>query len=134
MILYNLKTDKSKYRITKFNDELEPESVYLVDHEVCECPAGVRDTCRHRKMLPAMIERVDTAWFYCFDTQEWFDPTGDAGRFKDIFGGPALNQDCLLLLCKTQSLCILNGCAKGGAQAPADEAHSPSEPAIRRLR
>lgn len=85
MILYNIKSDDSpngsnvvSYRITKFDEDLNPESSYLVSPIVCECPAGVRDTCRHRKMLPLMLDRVDTAWFYCFDDKQWYDPTGQA--------------------------------------------------------
>lgn len=84
MILYNLKSETShanviSYRITKFDDDLNPESSYLVHHEVCECPAGTRNTCRHRQMLPLMLDRVDSSWFYCFDDKQWYDPTGEAG-------------------------------------------------------
>lgn len=111
MILYNLKSEIShanviSYRITKFDEDLNPESSYIVHNEVCECPAGIRDTCRHRKMLPIMLPRVDSVWFYCFDDGKWYDPTGDAIAPANEFVDPA----------------------------SADEASSASEPEIRRLR
>lgn len=68
MILYNCKHDGVEYRITKFVDG-NPESSYLCTHSECECPAGPRDTCRHRQMLPHMLqcEIVNTHWFYNFN-------------------------------------------------------------------
>lgn len=90
MILYNLKTDKGaaaygteQYTITKFDDELNVESSYLVTRTGCLCPQGHKDTCRHRKMLPLMVDRADSAWFYCFDDKQWYDPTGEA-RFEQV--------------------------------------------------
>jgi hypothetical protein len=77
MILYNLKTDGiNLFRITKFDDDMNMESSYLVGHTVCECPQGHKPTCRHRKMLPLMLDRIDTPWFYCFDDGLWYDPLG----------------------------------------------------------
>lgn len=68
MILYNCHTDGDEYRITKFIDG-NPESSYLLSHAECQCPAGSRPTCRHRQMLPHMIQCdvVNTHWFYNFD-------------------------------------------------------------------
>ena len=53
--LYNLHTDGDQYRITKFVDG-NPESSYLLSHQECQCPAGHRATCRHRQMLPSMLD------------------------------------------------------------------------------
>lgn len=86
MTLYNLRTDPAGFRVTKFDDDLEVESSYLMDFDptepgspvICECPAGIRPTCRHRQMLPTLLERLDTAWFLDHETQEWVDPTGQA--------------------------------------------------------
>lgn len=85
LTLYNLKGDsaaasygKKQYIITKFDGDLNIESTYLVSHNDCTCPAGVRDTCRHRQMLPLMLDRINSAWFYCFDDKQWYDPTGEA--------------------------------------------------------
>ena len=37
------------------------------------CPAGVRPTCRHRKMLPLFManDAIDTNKFYCYETHQW---------------------------------------------------------------
>ena len=73
MTLYNIKSTSSGYRITKFDNDLNPESSYLVSLSECECPQGSRPTCRHRKMLPGFIDkwRVDTNWFYDYERQSW---------------------------------------------------------------
>ena len=87
MTFYNLRSNPPgdlPYQIIKFDDALNPESVYNVGKTVCECPAGVRLTCRHRQMLPKLIERVDTAWFLCFETMEWEDPTGNAAEHDEV--------------------------------------------------
>lgn len=66
--LYNCHHDGDQYRITKFVDG-NPESSYLCTHSECECPAGHRQTCRHRQMLPVMLERnlINTPWFLAWD-------------------------------------------------------------------
>lgn len=73
MILYSAKSTidvegHSATRITKFVDG-EVESSYLTTPANCDCPAGVRPTCRHRQMLPHMIQCdiINTNWFYNFD-------------------------------------------------------------------
>lgn len=55
MTTYNCKHSGDQYQITKFNRHGEVESSYLCDHVSCQCPAGVRDTCRHRLMLPTFL-------------------------------------------------------------------------------
>lgn len=71
-ILYNCHSDSSGYRITKFNDG-EVESSYICSTDACECPAGVRTTCRHRQMLPLFIDRgaVDSFWFLDWQRKGW---------------------------------------------------------------
>lgn len=71
--LYNCHHDGDQYRITKFNELGEPESSYLCTTDECDCPAGVRPTCRHRQMLPKFLAReaVDSYWFYDFDRGGW---------------------------------------------------------------
>lgn len=81
MTFYNLRSNPSgelPYTVTKFADDLEVESSYAVGRTVCECPAGHRPSCRHRDMLHILTTRVDTAWFWCFETKRWEDPTGQA--------------------------------------------------------
>jgi len=69
--LYNLKTDGDEYRITKFDNQLNVESSYLLSLSECECPAGSRPTCRHRQMLPEMLayDMANTGMFYDFETK-----------------------------------------------------------------
>ncbi len=55
MILYNCKSIPPHYRITKFDDDMNPIGSYAVTMTTCDCPAGVRPTCRHRQMLPKFI-------------------------------------------------------------------------------
>ena len=82
--LYNLRTEGHKYLICKYNEEMEVVSKYNMvpfglngEHISCDCPQGAKPTCRHRKMFPMMLERVDTGWFFDYDnTGQWFDPFG----------------------------------------------------------
>jgi hypothetical protein len=78
--LYNCKHDGDQYRITKFIDG-NPEASYLCTTVECECPAGSRPSCRHRQMLPAMLDR-----HLCNSTLFW---NHDDGGFScDINGSP----------------------------------------------
>lgn len=72
-ILYNCRHDGDQYRITKFDEYMNPQGSYLTDGEACECPAGVRPTCRHRQMLPKFLQReaIGTSWFYDYDRGGW---------------------------------------------------------------
>jgi len=71
--LYNCRHDGDQYRITKFDDDMNPQGSYLLSLEECECPAGVRPTCRHRQMLPKFISRqhVGDEWMFDFDRGGW---------------------------------------------------------------
>jgi len=73
MALYNCRHSGDQYRITKFDGDMNPQGSYLVDDEACECPAGVRTTCRHREMLPKFIARdhIGDEWFYDYDRGGW---------------------------------------------------------------
>lgn len=83
MNLYNLKTTELGFRITKFSMDLDMESSYTLTDRTCDCPQGHKPTCRHRRMLPLLKPRVDTAWFLCFETSQWSDPTGQAEQAYD---------------------------------------------------
>lgn len=74
MSLYNAKATTDGLRITKFTDDLDVESSYITSRDVCECPAGHRDTCRHRQMYPefAAHERINTHWFLDWDNRRWY--------------------------------------------------------------
>jgi len=73
MTLYNCRHSGDQYRITKFDSDMNPQGSYLTSLEECECPAGVRPTCRHRQMLPKFIARghVGDEWFLDFDRGGW---------------------------------------------------------------
>lgn len=88
MSLYNLRTDGDGFRITKFDDDLNPEASYLVSFAGCECPAGHRDTCRHRKMLPVIKDRVDSNWFWDFDESRWVPGPGADEPTADVIIHP----------------------------------------------
>lgn len=96
-ILYNMHTDGDEYRCTKFNDG-EVESSYLCSTTECQCPAGSRQTCRHRQMLPMFLNRgaVDTFWFLDWDRKGWVSnaPPGLDGLLS-IFenAGEAVNSE-----------------------------------------
>lgn len=80
MSLYNAKStdDPSTYLFTKFDSDLNlvDDSIYLTTETTCTCPAGVRPSCRHRQMLPSFLatRRIDTPWFFDFDTGAWSQP------------------------------------------------------------
>jgi hypothetical protein len=74
MSLYNIKENGSGYKISKFDEELNPLATYSVGGKSCECRAGVRPHCRHRQMLPLfqILGRVNTGWFFEFEDEKWF--------------------------------------------------------------
>lgn len=70
--LYNCRVDGDEWRISKFDSDFNVESSYLTTLTECECPAGSRDTCRHRQMLPRFLARgLSADWFYDFDRGGW---------------------------------------------------------------
>ena len=72
-ILYNCRHAGDQYRITKFDSDMNVESSYLCTPSECDCPAGVRPTCRHREMLPRFLHRghIGDEWFYDYDRGGW---------------------------------------------------------------
>lgn len=75
--LYSLRTEGPDYRITKIVDG-EVESSYTMTERECTCPAGHRQSCRHRQMIPDMLARgiVNTHWFWDFDLHRVVDFNG----------------------------------------------------------
>jgi hypothetical protein len=71
--LYNCRHDGDQYRVTKFDEDMNVESSYLTDGVECDCPAGVRPTCRHRQMLPKFLarEHVGDEWMFDYDRGGW---------------------------------------------------------------
>ena len=80
MSLYNAKSGGPALRITKFTDELDVESTYTTTRNSCECPAGHRDTCRHRQMFSELSEKADTPWFLDWDNRRWYYHNSETGE------------------------------------------------------
>lgn len=84
MSLYNIKRDnaakdygKEQFIINKFDEDLNHESTYLVSKTGCTCPAGVRPSCRHRNMLPRMMQHIGDGWFHVYETNKWIRPLNE---------------------------------------------------------
>lgn len=71
MSYYRMHTTDEGIRVTKLDDDLNPESSYITSLDACECPAGHRDICRHRTMLPlfSSLNRIDSKWLLKWDKQ-----------------------------------------------------------------
>lgn len=76
MPLYNIRSAQfaDDFIINKLDSDLNPLESYQVSLALCSCPAGVRDTCRHRKMLPLFLalDRVDSDMLYDHDAKIWY--------------------------------------------------------------
>lgn len=66
------------FAVTKFDSDLNPEATYAVSPRECDCPAGHKHTCRHRKMLREFINlrHINDGWFLNWDTRQWVKPVG----------------------------------------------------------
>ena len=83
MILYSIRRGPHGYQLGKFDDDFNVAAIYDVDLKHCTCPAGPRPSCKHRKMLPRMLGKVDTEEFYCYETQTWHQPLA-----REALGSP----------------------------------------------
>lgn len=85
MTLYNAKVVESAFRITKFDENFDVESSYITTRSTCECPAGVRDSCRHRQMFPEFehSKRADTGWFLDWDERKWYYYNSETGLLTE---------------------------------------------------
>ena len=90
MALYNLKSSDGQWRITKFTNDLDVEASYITSEAECECPAGNRPTCRHRQMLPRMLNvgAEDSGMFYDFDTDQFLEPIADSDDTQPAIVSP----------------------------------------------
>jgi len=95
--LYSLRTDGDQYRITKFVDG-DVESSYLCSETECECPAGVRPSCRHRQMLPNMVNQglANSHWFYDYARGYACDFQGGSKQLADALANPSDMQAALI--------------------------------------
>lgn len=79
--LYTLQTGAESYIITKWDSiGLEQLSQYIMPIAFddagdpiigCTCPQGLKPTCRHRKMLPALKPYCDLPVMYCYGTESY---------------------------------------------------------------
>lgn len=95
--LYNCRHDGDQYRITKFDADLNVEASYLTTLSHCDCPAGERDTCRHRQMLHRFLARnaIGTDWFFDHDRGGWVQmalPGAEPGGHREQASVPPLPQ------------------------------------------
>ena len=108
MTLYNLRTVLDDYRITKFTPDLDVESSYLIGahppHE-CGCPAGTRQTCRHRQMLADLLPLVDTQFFWDFEHNMIVDVDGDQVTYLELEEAKAVN-DMIQLALQPHSITV----------------------------
>jgi hypothetical protein len=78
--VYNLKRTPGGYRMVKFDFLLNVQEVYNIRYSRgrlhCECFAANKPTCRHRDMIPLFVTKraVDSLKFYCYETQQWWQP------------------------------------------------------------
>lgn len=88
--LYNCRHAGDQYRITKFDEHMNVESSYTCTTDECDCPAGVRPTCRHRQMLPKFIQRehIGDEWFLDFDRGGWVQ-MGDEWAADEALQSPS---------------------------------------------
>lgn len=75
MTLYTIKPG---FFAVKFDDDFNVLTTYSVSEEGCSCPAGNKDTCRHREMLQVFkdSDRVGSGWFVDWDKTRWVEPIG----------------------------------------------------------
>lgn len=100
--LYNCKTTRNGWRMTKFDENIDPvegssyEMHYMDGVLHCSCPAMARHTCRHRVMFPMfqLADKIDGTWFLEFnnkkDTYSWrqyVGPFEDASVPLDVTQG-----------------------------------------------
>lgn len=57
--------------VTKFDENMEVESSYLVSNGECACPRGSAHSCRHRDMLQRFRQHkhIGDGWFLDWDTR-----------------------------------------------------------------
>jgi hypothetical protein len=88
--LYNCRDAGDQYRITKFDEDMNPIVSYHTTLSACDCPAGERETCRHRQMLVHFLEKpgsINSMWFWNHDRKGWVSSPVDEdlipGRIRD---------------------------------------------------
>lgn len=91
-ILYSCTSTPSGLRFVKWDSDMNPEATYDCEFKLaasgpkgdwmCTCPAGLRDSCKHRKMISRFMlaNRHNTQWFHCYETNTWHMPFPTLGE------------------------------------------------------
>ena len=92
--LYSARGDygPGQYRLTKFDRDYNPEVTYNTSRSECDCPAGARPTCKHRKMVELFLaaKHIDDGWFLDWDTRMWRRPLTEGGDSHGMTPGPGM--------------------------------------------
>lgn len=91
--LYSARSgDPDQYRLTKFDSDYNPEITYSTSKSECDCPAGARPTCKHRKMVELFLaaKHIDDGWFLDWDTRMWRRPLTEGGDAHGMTPGPGM--------------------------------------------
>lgn len=127
--LYNIKSNSKGWQITKFDGDLNPDTSYQMIHMDgvlnCSCPQMAKPKCRHRNMFPEFVlkARIDTNWFFDYDTRQWRQYVGPFDQPEDTYGAMINEED----LAKPES--PAPSAPLAGDQAGGEQLASPSPPA-----
>ncbi len=129
--LYSIKSEvhirADSYRISKFNDG-NLESSYRTTYTECDCPAGVRPSCRHRQMLPQMIAAniVNTQFFWDFDLGRAVTFTGQLKSNIDAMNELAVEDEAVANL--IEGAILPDGVERDFAEAVGEAQHVEGNP------
>lgn len=84
MTVYSIRTEVGGYRVVKFDFLLNVEKIYHIRGSItnrmsCDCPQSRSPSCKHRIMVLLFnsVKRIDTGWFYDWDSRRWSGPVSD---------------------------------------------------------
>lgn len=86
MSLYQIKTEGSLFRIVKFDNHWEVQTINHVYYSKrkwhCTCQRGSFPNCRHRIMQQIFMRdnKIDSGWFYDWEQHIWLRPVNDPVR------------------------------------------------------
>ena len=90
--LYQIRTvSQDVLRIVKFDLNINVISIYHLRKQTlgrwwCPCPRPDYARCRHKIMrdIFAREDKIDTGWFYNWDTGLWVPPIGDKIKLNRV--------------------------------------------------
>ncbi len=124
-MLYNCMSIPMGYRIGKFDGDLNLEAAYHVglNGRECDCPAGNKPICKHRKMLPIFkdAEHINDGWFLNWNTRQWAAPPEE---LKDLLEQSEISEEVTAQLQQDMAATVAN--AFEGSSTAAEVASSPA--------